>query len=227
MSVTLKHVTVVPSLITKRAVWFSSSYARVFKSPFPRTSTASSVLSGMDARKVAMAWGSSMGAVETSIVNASLMAELAPERGVRLCATRLFGVPAIRSRSRVRDSGQARSVHQAKEYAILQLLWPRGVFCTPVFIGVRKMRKCIVALVLAVPLALLPGVGTAKGCLKGAAVGGVVGHVAGRHAVVGAAAGCVIEHHREKVRDKAAAQQNKAAQKKATDGGAASTAPSQ
>ena len=50
----------------------------------------------------------------------------------------------------------------------------------------------------------LPGIGVAKGCLKGAAVGGVVGHVAGHHAVVGAAAGCVIEHHREKVRDKAA-----------------------
>jgi hypothetical protein len=88
------------------------------------------------------------------------------------------------------------------------------------------MRKCIVALVLAAPLAVLPGVGTAKGCLKGAAVGGVVGHVAGRHAVVGAAAGCVIEHHREKVRDKAAAQQNKAAQNKATDGGTERTAPS-
>jgi hypothetical protein len=89
------------------------------------------------------------------------------------------------------------------------------------------MRKCIVALVLAAPLALLSGVGTAKGCLKGAAVGGVVGHVAGRHAVVGAAAGCVIEHHREKVRDKAAAQQNNASQNKATDGGTARTAPSQ
>jgi hypothetical protein len=39
-----------------------------------------------------------------------------------------------------------------------------------------------------------------------------VGHVAGHHAVVGAAAGCVIEHHREKVRDKAAARQNIAPQ---------------
>jgi hypothetical protein len=70
------------------------------------------------------------------------------------------------------------------------------------------MRNFIVALLIAAPLATLPGVGTAKGCLKGAAVGGVVGHVAGHHAVVGAAAGCVIEHHREKVRDKAAARQN-------------------
>jgi hypothetical protein len=32
----------------------------------------------------------------------------------------------------------------------------------------------------------------------------VVGHVAGHHAVVGATAGCVIEHHREKAKDKAA-----------------------
>jgi hypothetical protein len=74
------------------------------------------------------------------------------------------------------------------------------------------MRNLMVVLLIAAPLASLPGVGTAKGCLKGAAVGGVVGHVAGHHAVVGAAAGCVIEHHREKVRDKAAARQNIAPQ---------------
>jgi len=77
------------------------------------------------------------------------------------------------------------------------------------------MRNVLVALLIAAPLAWLPGVGTAKGCLKGAAVGGVVGHVAGHHAVVGAAAGCVIEHHREKVRDKAAARQNAAPQRSA------------
>jgi hypothetical protein len=53
---------------------------------------------------------------------------------------------------------------------------------------------------------MLPAVGNAKGCLKGAAIGGVAGHVAGHHAVLGAAAGCLIEHHREKVRDKAASQ---------------------
>lgn len=87
------------------------------------------------------------------------------------------------------------------------------------------MRKSIVSLAVAASLALLSGTATAKGCLKGAAVGGVVGHVAGRHAVVGAAAGCVIEHHREKVRDRAAAQQNKASQNKTTDGGGAHTAP--
>jgi hypothetical protein len=38
-----------------------------------------------------------------------------------------------------------------------------------------------------------------------------VGHVAGHHAVVGAAAGCVIEHHREKAKEKAA-RQNAASQ---------------
>ena len=53
---------------------------------------------------------------------------------------------------------------------------------------------------------MLPSMGYAKGCLKGAAVGGVVGHVAGHHAVLGATAGCVIEHHREKVKDKEARQ---------------------
>ena len=37
----------------------------------------------------------------------------------------------------------------------------------------------------------------AKGCLKGAAVGAVAGHYVGKgHAVIGAAAGCWIGHHR-------------------------------
>ena len=85
------------------------------------------------------------------------------------------------------------------------------------------MRKLLVVLLMAAPMTLLSGVGVAKGCLKGAAVGGVVGHVAGHHAVVGAAAGCVIEHHREKVRDKALAQQNAASQNR--NDSTASTAP--
>jgi hypothetical protein len=68
------------------------------------------------------------------------------------------------------------------------------------------MRQNTVCLVISVCLAFLPAMGYAKGCLKGAAVGGVVGHVAGHHAVLGAAAGCVIEHHREKVKDRAARQ---------------------
>lgn len=71
------------------------------------------------------------------------------------------------------------------------------------------MRQLTVSSVIATCLLMLPLMGSAKGCLKGAAVGGVVGHVAGRHAVVGAAAGCVIEHHREKVRDKEARKNEK------------------
>ena len=68
------------------------------------------------------------------------------------------------------------------------------------------MRQITACLAISACLALLPAVGFAKGCLKGAAVGGVVGHVVGHHAVLGATAGCVIEHHREKVKDKAARQ---------------------
>lgn len=67
------------------------------------------------------------------------------------------------------------------------------------------------ATILTVTLAS-PMVGNAKGCLKGAAVGGVAGHVAGHHGLVGAAAGCAIEHHREKVRDRNAAQPSVPAQ---------------
>ena len=68
------------------------------------------------------------------------------------------------------------------------------------------MRKVLFAIAIAVPAFAAPSLASAKGCLKGAAVGGVAGHVAGHHGVVGAAAGCAIEHHREKVKDKAAAQ---------------------
>ncbi len=32
------------------------------------------------------------------------------------------------------------------------------------------------------------------GCVTGAVVGGVAGHVAGHHALLGAAAGCVVGH---------------------------------
>jgi outer membrane lipoprotein SlyB len=71
------------------------------------------------------------------------------------------------------------------------------------------MRKPIVSIAIATLLLTLPVIGSAKGCLKGAAVGGVVGHVAGHHTVVGAAAGCVIEHHREKVKEKEAIKNEK------------------
>jgi hypothetical protein len=87
-------------------------------------------------------------------------------------------------------------------------------------VGETNMRQLTACLAFAVCLALLPAVGSAKGCLKGAAVGGVAGHVAGHHAVVGAAAGCVIEHHREKAKDKAA-RQNEQAQRAAVANDAA------
>ena len=73
------------------------------------------------------------------------------------------------------------------------------------------MHKILFALVIAVPALALPTLGNAKGCLKGAAVGGVAGHVAGHHGLVGAAAGCVIERHREKVRDQKASAAGKSA----------------
>lgn len=68
------------------------------------------------------------------------------------------------------------------------------------------MYKGMIWAALAAPLAFGSIGASAKGCLKGAAVGGVAGHVAGHHAVVGAVAGCAVEHHREKVRDRSAAQ---------------------
>jgi hypothetical protein len=54
-----------------------------------------------------------------------------------------------------------------------------------------------VALLMALTLAGagVAGQADARGCVRGAVVGGVVGHFAGHHALVGAAAGCVIGHH--------------------------------
>ena len=73
------------------------------------------------------------------------------------------------------------------------------------------MYKAFLALIVGIPLVALSGPSVSKGCLKGAAVGGVAGHVAGGHGVVGAAAGCAIEHHREKVADRKAAGAQRAA----------------
>jgi hypothetical protein len=67
------------------------------------------------------------------------------------------------------------------------------------------MTNRLISLSLVALIACVPALSSAKGCLKGAAVGGVAGHVVGGHAVLGAAAGCVVEHHREKVADKKAA----------------------
>lgn len=68
------------------------------------------------------------------------------------------------------------------------------------------MFRFITAAAFAAVIITVPAVGQAKGCLKGAAVGGVAGHVAGGHGVIGAAAGCAIEHHREKVAAKKSAK---------------------
>jgi hypothetical protein len=82
------------------------------------------------------------------------------------------------------------------------------------------MRKLLLSIAIAAPIALLPDVSGAKDCLKGAAVGGVVGHVAGHHAVAGAAVGCVIGHHRAKVKDRESAQAAQAQAGTATSTGA-------
>lgn len=68
------------------------------------------------------------------------------------------------------------------------------------------MHRLIASTLVAGMTIFLPAQSNAGGCLKGAAVGGVAGHVACHHAVIGAAAGCAIEHHREKVADRKAAQ---------------------
>lgn len=62
------------------------------------------------------------------------------------------------------------------------------------------MKMKLIAVALTGTLAIVSGAASAKGCLTGAAVGGVAGHVAGGHGVLGAAAGCAIGHHREKVK---------------------------
>jgi hypothetical protein len=86
------------------------------------------------------------------------------------------------------------------------ILCMSGVFSLSVLARGLEMRQITACLAVCVCVGLLPTMASAKGCLKGAAVGGVVGHVAGHHAVLGATAGCVIEHHREKVKEKAARQ---------------------
>src|ERR1700727_725847 len=85
-----------------------------------------------------------------------------------------------------------------------------GGFSLSVLARGMKMRQITACLAICVCLAMLPSMGYAKGCLKGAAVGGVVGHVAGHPAVRGATAGCVMEHHGEKEKDKAAREKPRA-----------------
>ena len=74
------------------------------------------------------------------------------------------------------------------------------------------MKNTIAAVVAGLVLTAACGSANAKGCLSGAAVGGVAGHVAGHHAVLGAAAGCAINHHRNKVKDQKAAADAQRAQ---------------
>lgn len=81
------------------------------------------------------------------------------------------------------------------------------------------MRQLTGSIALAACLLAASAAGNAKGCLKGAAVGGVVGHMAGHHAVLGAAAGCVVQHHREKVKDKAERERARGAKPPVTGAG--------
>ncbi len=60
------------------------------------------------------------------------------------------------------------------------------------------MKYFLAGIALGIAFFLLPALAEAKGCIKGAVVGGVVGHYAGHHGVLGAAAGCLVERHREK-----------------------------
>ena len=68
----------------------------------------------------------------------------------------------------------------------------------------RALRTTLTT-IAAGALLTIAGAANARGCISGAAVGGVAGHVAGKHAVLGAAAGCAINHHRDKVADRRAA----------------------
>ena len=67
------------------------------------------------------------------------------------------------------------------------------------------MKNAIAAVTLGAVFATLSGPAAAKGCMTGAAVGGAAGHVAGHHGLIGAAAGCAINHHRNTVKDRNAA----------------------
>jgi hypothetical protein len=73
------------------------------------------------------------------------------------------------------------------------------------------MKSFLIATATAVSLICSAPMANAKGCLKGAAVGGVAGHVAGKHGLAGAAIGCAVGHHHDKVK----AQKQAEAQKQA------------
>ena len=62
--------------------------------------------------------------------------------------------------------------------------------------------RTLIALSAAAMLAFSAGAADAKGCVRGAVVGGVAGHFAGRHALAGAALGCIVVHHHYAVQQK-------------------------
>jgi hypothetical protein len=70
------------------------------------------------------------------------------------------------------------------------------------------MKAFLTGIALGLLSLLVPGLAEAKGCIKGAIVGGAVGHYAGHHGVIGAAAGCLINRHREKKQARQLQQQN-------------------
>lgn len=74
------------------------------------------------------------------------------------------------------------------------------------------MKTAIATFAAAAVLVLSSGMASATGCLKGAAVGGAAGHVAGKHGKAGAAAGCVVGHHKASKGAKQANQATAAAQ---------------
>jgi hypothetical protein len=84
----------------------------------------------------------------------------------------------------------------------------------------------IVSILIAGSALLLSSEAEARGCLAGAAAGGAVGHVAGHHAILGAAAGCAINRHRDAVKDRKAAAAQQAQTPRATAPALAPVAPS-
>lgn len=70
------------------------------------------------------------------------------------------------------------------------------------------MKAILASLCLTLALSVFAVPASAKGCLKGAFVGGAVGHYAGHHGYLGAAAGCVIGHHRAAVRQREMERRN-------------------
>jgi hypothetical protein len=75
------------------------------------------------------------------------------------------------------------------------------------------MKTQIIAGALAISMAATSA--GAVGCISGAVVGGVAGHVAHHHALMGAAAGCVVRHeiavHNKKKREAEARAAHQAA----------------